>query len=66
VQARQEPARAGFPAAPQAAQRDEDAFRAIRAAEIGGDAERLREWSGDGVSTRVRALRQTLGVAIDW
>jgi hypothetical protein len=64
VQARQEPARAGFPAAPQAAQRDEDAFRAIRAAEIGGDAERLREWSGDGVSTRVRARAALAAEAI--
>lgn len=55
AQARYRPERAGFPAAQQEAQRDEDAFRAIRAAEIGSDAERLREWSGDEVSPRVRA-----------
>ena len=64
AQARQEHARAGFPAAPQAAQRDEDAFRAIRAAEIGGDAEGLREWSGHPVSTRVRARAALAAEAI--
>ena len=58
------PARAGAPASLAAPQRDEDAFRTIRATEIGGDAARLREWSGDGVPARVRARAALASEAI--